>query len=75
MNTLNIPNVRKITGRAMMVIIGLIKAFINPITVPAIKRSIGEPEKTNPGKYLLESKIATQLAIIISDNFIELVIA
>jgi hypothetical protein len=46
---LNKPSVRNTTGKDISSIIGLTKAFIKPITIPAISKSKGEPEKINPG--------------------------
>jgi hypothetical protein len=69
------PRVKNTTGKAIKVIIGLTKALIRPITTPAIKRSAGVPVKIKPGKYLVASKIATQLAKILRSSFIELVVA
>jgi hypothetical protein len=68
------PRVKKIIGREISVIIGLIKALISPIIIPAIKRSMVDPVKINPGRYLSANKIARQLAIIRSNNLIKLII-
>lgn len=64
------PRVKKTTGSAISSTIGLIKAFIRPITAPAIIRSAGEPVNLKPGTYLAAIIIAAQLAKIRNNNFI-----
>jgi len=64
MTTLKSPRVRKTTGRAIISIIGLIKALINPITVPATNKSKDEPLKMKPGMSLVAIRMAMQLARI-----------
>jgi hypothetical protein len=61
---LKIPKVRKINGKDKSWRTGFIRAFISPMTAPAISKFQISPVKRNPGTSFVAIKIATELAKI-----------